>query len=726
MRKIVPSYQSGWILIGNWWYNTKTGKVLAPISGGGTNAYYQQAYRFVADDGAANAGTLQGSGNNDPISQGTGTENRNRVRIVVEETTGNKTETQYWELWASYDGGAYFHVTTSSSYIRSVGSLNDGWTCTDEDATTARLGYSGSFSTGRWDDDGSVETGVSHNGSYTEVEYCYYLVDADVSNGIKIYLQLRKSGGGGLNGYNQTAEITVVKEELTQVYDDIEFVWDMRELVNDDLVLQWDLLNLVYDDIEFVWDIFDTTQVYDDIEFLWDIRELIQDDLELVWDILESYTWPHSDDFEGYTASQNLGGQGGWVAVLNNLWVVDNSGDNIVRPNSSGNEACVRYDAAPASADYWAEVTLDAVASGVFIGPSVRCQSGASTYYVLYADDSDIYLGRVVGGSWTTLDSVTGGSFSQSDKLRLGVSGTGATVTLTCLVNGSPYTNLGDANGEYDDTDANRITATGYAGVAGYNTGNTYADDFLTGNLEETTPVNDDLVLQWDILDLVYDDLELVWDLNNTINDDLVLQWDLLNLVNDDTELIWDIHNLATDDLELVWDMQELATDDIEFVWDMAGVVNDDLVLVWDILQSSYPVNDDLVLQWDIHELVTDDLALPYDIFNLVSDDLALPYDIFNIANDDLVLVWDLLNLVNDDLVLQWDILDLVYDDLELVWDIYILANDTVQFLYDIRQLAYDQIRFVWDLGDVEARPWSHRRHGPHQHPYRTIRRVGN
>jgi len=500
--KIISSHKSGWILIGSWWYNVETGRVIAPISGGGSNSYAQQAYRFVSDDGAANSGTLEGAGNNSPVSQQTGTDNRKRIRVVVEETTGNKTETQYFEIWASYDGGAYFHVTTSSSIVRSIGSFNSGWTCTDEDATTARLGYAGSFTTGRWDDDGAVETGVQMNGQYTECEFCYYLIDADVADAKVILIELRKSGGGALNAYNQRPQITVDKGaapiNVNLGYGAVSATGQQLDVVPGAVsvglgVGSASVTGLQADisapppttSVDLGLGSLAVTGLQSDV-----IPGAVGTDLNSgavsitgqQLSVDAGVPWPYSDDFEAYTASAVLGGQGVWVAVNSNIYVVDNSGDNVVKGNAANNESCVRADVAPDSADYFAQLKLDAVTGGGFIGPAVRCQSGAATYYALYADTADIYLGRVVAGSWSTLDSVTGGTISGGDVLKLAVVGTGATVSLTCYRNGSLITDIG-TNGTYNDSSGDRITTAGYAGVAGWNNLNTYGDDFEADNL---------------------------------------------------------------------------------------------------------------------------------------------------------------------------------------------------------------------------------------------------
>ncbi len=53
------------------------------------------------------------------------------------------------------------------------------------------------------------------------------------------------------------------------------------------------------------------------------------------------------DDFEAYTPSANLGGQGNWVVEASLMKVNDQSGDNVVNPaNASCDESAVYYNTA--------------------------------------------------------------------------------------------------------------------------------------------------------------------------------------------------------------------------------------------------------------------------------------------------------------------------------------------------------------------------------------------
>jgi len=78
----------------------------------------QNTFRFREDDGnETGASWIDAQGSN--INRGTGTANKFRVRNLVQETNNGAANVP-WPLWASYNGGSYFVVTTTSSYVQSV------------------------------------------------------------------------------------------------------------------------------------------------------------------------------------------------------------------------------------------------------------------------------------------------------------------------------------------------------------------------------------------------------------------------------------------------------------------------------------------------------------------------------------------------------------------------------------------------------------------------------
>jgi hypothetical protein len=124
-----------------------------------------------------------------------------RIRFLL-QNTGDKDETDGYRLEYSVDGGSYTEVTTSSSYVRYIGSANTTWTLTDEDPTTQQLG-GGTFDEGYWNDQGDTTSFTFAQGQESELEFCIQFRSADITENT-IELQVNFDGGSALDGYTYT------------------------------------------------------------------------------------------------------------------------------------------------------------------------------------------------------------------------------------------------------------------------------------------------------------------------------------------------------------------------------------------------------------------------------------------------------------------------------------------------------------------------------------------
>jgi hypothetical protein len=163
-----------------------------------------------------------------------------------------------------------------------------------------------------------------------------------------------------------------------------------------------------------------------------------------------------------------LSGNAGWSNVASNIEVV---GGQVFAGNSGGGPSCTRNTEVLADNQY-AQIVVTSPGSR-YMGISVRCASGADTYYAYIGSGNyqEKRLIRHVAGAETILDTSTW--LTGTNTLRLEVSGT----TLTPLLNGSADVGIPAA------TDAN--IASGFAGVAGNgsNNGSTPGDDWESGSL---------------------------------------------------------------------------------------------------------------------------------------------------------------------------------------------------------------------------------------------------
>lgn len=192
-----------------------------------------------------------------------------------------------------------------------------------------------------------------------------------------------------------------------------------------------------------------------------------------------------SDDF-----NRADGGPGAnWASVLNSLNIAGNGleGDSAVE-----REQCIRWAGAgaPFTTEQFSEIVMSGGDAGnYYYGVAVRCATGgAATYYSFYGSNTDSYLQRSVAGATTQLGS-TGAGFPDGATVRLEVTGTGATVTLTLKVNGAAWTSI-NAGGTINDTSGSRLTS-GQVGCAGFarDDGTPRIDSWSGGDLSGTPGV---------------------------------------------------------------------------------------------------------------------------------------------------------------------------------------------------------------------------------------------
>jgi hypothetical protein len=166
-----------------------------------TASVVQKAYRFRNDNGNETGATWIAAANT-PISKNV--DETFRLRFVVGEVN-NKNDSNGRVLYASYSGGSYFPVTTSSNYVKLVNSSF----VADDAATTQQLGTL-TFVTGQFDSNGSVGL-ISLWNTETEYEYCIQIDGNTVFNGNTISFRVYTSGGTPLNVYTVTPSLTVIK-----------------------------------------------------------------------------------------------------------------------------------------------------------------------------------------------------------------------------------------------------------------------------------------------------------------------------------------------------------------------------------------------------------------------------------------------------------------------------------------------------------------------------------
>jgi len=122
---------------------------------------------------------------------------------------------------------------------------------------------------------------------------------------------------------------------------------------------------------------------------------------------------------------------------------------------------------------HFAEVGVDNIVAGHYIGVAVRAQAaGSGSFYNYFGDSVGSFLSKWVSGSFTVL--ATGGPFAPGDVARLEADG----ATLTPLLNG-----LADIAPQ---TDSDLTGGRGALSAFGSSSFQSSAATFLTGNLGVT------------------------------------------------------------------------------------------------------------------------------------------------------------------------------------------------------------------------------------------------
>jgi hypothetical protein len=159
----------------------------------GTPTLDQLSFAWVNDDGNEAGSTFY-----------TGTNLKKRLRFELECTGENWVGG--FELWASYEGGAYSKVTTTSSYVRSTTSTN----VTDGTNTTDRM----TTSISTIDLDGQIDTDGAHasitisKNRHAEVEWVLEFINADLNNTDTLDFRVYQTGGTTISSYTRTAGMT--------------------------------------------------------------------------------------------------------------------------------------------------------------------------------------------------------------------------------------------------------------------------------------------------------------------------------------------------------------------------------------------------------------------------------------------------------------------------------------------------------------------------------------
>ena len=169
-------------------------------------------YGFYEDDNSDPDACTQVGSEDTALSRGTGTANRFMVRFLLNET-GAKSGTVSFRLERELNNSGTWVDVTASSAVAQI----TGGTPADQAVCNANLltppggkSFPGDWFDGHYDDgDGIAASNIVAKSDYTEVQYCVFLVDADVSDTDTVKFRHLAITGTWGETWSVEAEVTV-------------------------------------------------------------------------------------------------------------------------------------------------------------------------------------------------------------------------------------------------------------------------------------------------------------------------------------------------------------------------------------------------------------------------------------------------------------------------------------------------------------------------------------
>lgn len=178
--------------------------------------------RFFNDDGSESAATGIAAEDTDPVS--IDVDVTKRIRICVQNTKAI-AGTEQMRFQYNLLGAGWNQITTTSSVVKAVASADTSWTINDGDATTDRIGGTGTFQAGEMIEDGDANSATSFGASeHSEYELVFQVVSTDVVNNDTIDIRIVNTMNQVLDNYSHTPTITVVEAGVTVVTGNAEAV----------------------------------------------------------------------------------------------------------------------------------------------------------------------------------------------------------------------------------------------------------------------------------------------------------------------------------------------------------------------------------------------------------------------------------------------------------------------------------------------------------------------
>lgn len=182
------------------------------------------------------------------------------------------------------------------------------------------------------------------------------------------------------------------------------------------------------------------------------------------------------------------------------------------------------------------------------------------------------------------------------------------------------------------------------------------------------------------------------------VTNNLVLQWETLEVVQNSSSVSWNNLTSVSDSALLEYNVRSAETNNINLSWNTLQSSSNNNNITYDVTSNTSNNSD---LQWNILNSVGSTQTLLYNLSSAVSNITTQSWNISNSSGNSLVTSWHSGGGVNSDVYCSWNLSGSVFsvqNNLNVYWDTVSTTNCYKSLDYNI--LGYSQLQFPvsWDL----------------------------
>lgn len=154
------------------------------------------------------------------------------------------------------------------------------------------------------------------------------------------------------------------------------------------------------------------------------------------------------------------------------------------------------------------------------------------------------------------------------------------------------------------------------------------------------------------------------------IYQDGLLRWHILQAIQQDSSLRWDVRISAQNDQLVRWNLLEGILAETSLRWNNLAAIQQDSLLRWDVASALLAVQQDASIRWNLLTTTQQDVITRWNALANIESDLAARWNLLTAAQQDIILHWNTLTRVEQDRMLRWNALTTLQQDQSIRWDI--------------------------------------------------------